>query len=105
MSEFVTLFQDFLYVLTASVLAFTAYNVYDRYVDRQDRKDMMRSIADTHQMTMQSMLGIHSVSKTQEAIRDSEKKEPQSNGVNTVTVVHEVTREKESEKTQTNGGK
>jgi len=77
MAEFVTLFQDFLYVLTATVLATVAYGIYDRYADRQDRKDMMRSIADTHQMTMQSMLGIHSVSKTQEAIEKSEKKEVQ----------------------------
>ena len=38
MSEFVTLFQDFLYVLTATVLAITAYGVYDRYMDRQERK-------------------------------------------------------------------
>jgi len=102
MSEFVTLFQDFLYVLIASVLAFTAYGAYDRYMDRQDRKDVMRSIADTHQMTMQSMLGIHSVSKTQEAIRESEKKEPQQ-PVHTVTVVHEVSREEKRE-TQTNNG-
>jgi Tfp pilus assembly protein PilE len=80
MTEFVTLFEDFLYVLTASVLAFTAYNAYERYMDRQDRKDVLRSIADTHQMTMQSMLGIHSVSKTHKAIRESEEKEPQSNG-------------------------
>jgi Tfp pilus assembly protein PilE len=105
MTEFVTLFQDFLYVLTASILAFTAYSAFDRYIDRQDKKEVMRAIADTHQMTMQSMLGIHSVSKTQEAIKDAEKKEPQSNGVNTVTVVHEVTRESEKKKTQTNGGK
>jgi len=54
---------------------------------------------------MQSMLGIHSVSKTHEAIREAQNKEPQSNGANTVTVVHEVSRERESEKTQTNGGK
>jgi len=105
MTEFVTLFQDFLYVLTASVLGFTAYSAFERYIDRQDRKDVLRSIADTHQMTMQSMLGIHSVSKTHEAIREAQNKEPQSNGANTVTVVHEVSRERESEKTQTNGGK
>jgi Tfp pilus assembly protein PilE len=80
MSEFVTLFQDFLYVLIASVLAFTAYGAYDRYMDRQEKKEVMKGIADTHQMTMMSLQGIHSVSKTQEAIRDSEKKEPQGNG-------------------------
>jgi hypothetical protein len=74
MSEFITLFQDFLYVLSASILAFTAYGVYDRYMDRQDKKEVMRSIADTHQMTMSSLLGIHSVSKTEEAIEKSEKK-------------------------------
>jgi len=103
MAEFVTLFQDFLYVLTASVLAFTAYGAFDRYMDRQDKKEMMRSIADTHQMTMQSMLGIHSVSKTQEAIKDSEKKEtePQQR----VVVVHEVSREQTEKKETTNGGK
>jgi Tfp pilus assembly protein PilE len=79
MTEFVTLFQDFLYVLTATVLATVAYGAYDRYMDRQDKKEVMRGIADTHQMTMQSMLGIHSMSKTQEAIEKSEKKEPQAN--------------------------
>ena len=105
MSEFITLFQDFLYVLMASILGYTAYSAFERYIDRQDRKDVLRSIADSHQMTMQSLLGIHSVSKTHEAMRESEKKEPQSNGVHTVTVVHELSRERESEKTQNNGGK
>jgi len=79
MSDFVTLFQDFLEIMLASILAFTAYNVYERYVDRQDKKDVLRSIADTHQMTMHSMLGIHSASKTHEAMKENEKKEPQSN--------------------------
>jgi len=77
MTEFITLFQDFLYVLTATVLAVTAYGVYDRYADRQDKKEMMKTIAETHQMTVQSMLGIHSISKTSEAIEKSEKKEAQ----------------------------
>ena len=80
MSEFVTLFQDFLYVLTATVLAITAYGVYDRYMDRQERKEVLKNIADTHQMAVQSMLGIHSISKTSEAIEKAEKKESQSSG-------------------------
>jgi len=105
MSDFVTLFQDFLEIMLASILAFTAYNVYERYVDRQDKKDALRSIADTHQMTMNSLLGMHSVARTHEAMEKSEKKEPQNNGTNAVTVIHEVTREKESEKQTTNGGK
>ena len=100
MTEFVTLFQDFLYVLTATVLATVAYGAFDRYMDRQDKKEVMRSIADTHQMTMNSMLGIHSVSKTQEAIREDKAKESQQ-PVHTVTVVHEVSERKE---TQTNNG-
>jgi len=100
MAEFVTLFQDFLYVLTATILGTVAYGAFDRYMDRQDKKEVMRSIADTHQMTMNSMLGIHSVSKTQEAIREDKEKEPQQ-PVHTVTVVHEVSERKE---TQTNNG-
>ena len=78
MSEFVTLFQDFLYVLIATILAYTAYGVYDRFMDRQDRKDVLKGITDTHQMAVTSMMGIHSISKTQDSIEKSENKNQQT---------------------------
>lgn len=77
MSDLVTLFQNFLDVMLAGVLAYTAYSVFDKYIDRQDRKDAMKTIAETHQMAISSMMGIHSMSKTHEAINNSEK---QNNG-------------------------
>jgi len=77
MSEFATLFEDFLYALTALALAVTAYSIYDRYIDRQDKKEVLKSIADTHNATLTSMMTIHSISKTGEALEKSEKKEAQ----------------------------
>jgi len=74
MSEFITLFQNFLYALVGMAMAFTGYEAYNRYMDRREKQDVLKSIADTHQMTMQSMLGIHSISKTEDAIERSEKK-------------------------------
>jgi len=85
-----TLFMDFIYTLTALALAFTGYNIYDRYMDRQDKKDVMRSIADSHNTALTSMMGIHSLSKTQEAIEASQKKEPrESQSTVNVEVHHE----------------
>jgi len=74
MSEIITLFQNFIYVLTALALSVTAYGIYDRYMDRQEKKDVMKSIADSTQTAVTSMMGIHSVSKTEDAIERSEKK-------------------------------
>jgi hypothetical protein len=75
MSEFVTLFQNFLYAIVGMAMAFTGYEAYNRYMDRQDKKDVLKSIADAHQTAVTSMLGIHSISKTEDAIEKSEKKE------------------------------
>ena len=80
MSEFVSLFQNFLYVLSATVLAITAYSAYDRYMDRQEKKEILKNIADTHQIAVQSILGMHSISKSSEPIEKTEKKESQPNG-------------------------
>ena len=80
MSEFITLFQNFLYVLTALALAYTGYAVFERYMDRQDKKEVLKSIADAHNTAVTSMMGIHSISKTSEAIEKAEKKEAQPSG-------------------------
>jgi hypothetical protein len=78
MAEISTLFQNFIYVLTALALSFTGYQVYDRYMDRQDKKDVLKSIADSHNTAVSSMMGIHSMSKTKEAIDASENKKEQA---------------------------
>jgi len=95
MSGIEPLFQDFIYVLTALALSFTGYNVFDRFLDRQDKKDVMRSIADSHNTALTSMMGIHSLSKTQEAIEASHKKE-ENDGKGSVSVeVHHHDKEEE----------
>lgn len=48
MSAIVTMFQTFIYVLTATVLAYTAYEVYDRRMARQEKAEAMRSLVDLH---------------------------------------------------------
>jgi len=78
MSEFATLLQNFLYVLTALALAYTGYGVFERYMDKQEKKEVLKSIADAHNTAVSSMMAIHSISKTGEAVEKSEKKEAQS---------------------------
>ena len=55
-------------------MAFTGYEAYNRYMDRRDKQDVLKSIADAHQTAVTSMLGVHSISKTEDAIERSEKK-------------------------------
>jgi len=88
MSGIEPLFMDFIYTLSALALAFTGYNVYDRYMDRQDKKDVMRSIADAHNTALTSMMGIHSLSKTKEAIDSSEGKGKEEGKSNISVEVH-----------------
>jgi len=74
MSEFITLFQNFLYAIVGMAMAFTGYEAYNRYMDRREKQDVLKSIADAHQTAVTSMVGIHSISKTEDAIERSEKK-------------------------------
>jgi hypothetical protein len=56
-------------------LAFTGYEAYNRYMDRKEKQDVLKSIADTHQTAIASMMGIHSLSKTENVIIRNEKNE------------------------------
>lgn len=48
MSAILTMFQTFLYVLIATVLSFTGYEIYERRVERQEKAEVMRSLVDLH---------------------------------------------------------
>ena len=74
MTEFVTLFKDFIYTLVALSLAYAGYSVFDRYMERAERKEIMKSIADAHTTAVTSMMGIHSTSTVKEAIQKEEDK-------------------------------
>lgn len=50
MSAILTMFQDFLYVLIATILAFTGYEVYERRMERQEQSEAMRNLVDLHRM-------------------------------------------------------
>ncbi|ALG96849.1 hypothetical protein [Acidianus bottle-shaped virus 3 strain ABV3] len=73
MSEFAGMLQNFFYLLTALALGTVGYSVFERYMDSKDKKEVLKSIADTHNTAVTSMMSAHSVKQVKEATKEEDK--------------------------------
>lgn len=48
MDPFVSMFQTFLEVLVATILAYTGYEIYERRLERHEKTEILKSLRDIH---------------------------------------------------------